>query len=173
MAFKLLNELISTSIMERTISRRMHGVAELLYIPLTAMSPELLRFRNNTRASLFARALGGMMLSSALMTKAEWGLFKKVPFRAHLAADAGLSLLAIATPWLGKFTDNKIATFGFVFLGVSGLIISGLLTQRNDMNDSVLDPATPSSLDRAYNAAEEDMNRRIAEHRKAEKQPAR
>ncbi|HEY1024618.1 MAG TPA: hypothetical protein VGE26_05590 [Sphingobacteriaceae bacterium] len=156
--------------MERVISRKMHGIAELLFIPVTALSPELSRFSKNSRASIFARTLGGIMLSSALLTRAEWGLFKKVPFRTHLAADAGLSLLAILAPWIGNFSHNKAATFSFLFVGISGLIVSGLLTERREMKQSALDPATPSSLDRAYQAAEADMNRRVAAQHEAEEE---
>jgi hypothetical protein len=122
-----------TFAMERPISRKAHGLAELSYIPLTALSPELIGFRDDKRASIAARVASGLMLGSALLTRAEWGLFKKVPFRGHLAADAGLSGLVALAPWIVRFSRDKKARNTFLLLGLGGLLIGGLLTRREDM----------------------------------------
>jgi hypothetical protein len=119
--------------MNKPISRKAHGLADLTYIPLTALSPELLNFKSDSKASTLARVLGGAMLGSALLTRSEWGLFKVLPFKAHLAADAGIGLFSLAAPWLLKFSKNTAARNTFLFVGLSGLIIGGLLTQRNEM----------------------------------------
>lgn len=73
------------------------------------------------------------MLGSALMTRSEWGLFKVLPFRGHLWGDVGISALSIAAPWLGKFSHDTAARNTFLFIGLTGLLIGGLLTQREEM----------------------------------------
>jgi hypothetical protein len=119
--------------MNKPISRKAHGIADLAYTPLTAFAPELMKFKENSKATTLARVMGGLMLGSALMTRSEWGLFKVLPFKAHLAADAGLGAFSLAAPWLFKFAKNTTARNAFLFVGLSSLIIGGLLTQRREM----------------------------------------
>lgn len=119
--------------MKKPISRKAHGIADLAYTPLTAFAPELLNFKHDRKATILARIMGGAMLGSALLTRSEWGLFKVFPFKAHLAADAGLGAFSLAAPWLLKFSKNTSARNAFLFVGLSSLIIGGLLTQRREM----------------------------------------
>ena len=119
--------------MKRPISRKAHGIADWTYIPLTALAPELLGFKGDKRPTNLARIMSGLMLGSATMTRSEWGLFKYMPFKAHLAADVGLGVLSLMAPWLGKFSNDTRARNAFLFIGLSGLIIGGLLTQRKEM----------------------------------------
>ena len=119
--------------MKRPISREAHGIAEACYIPLTALSPELLHFKDEPRAANLARIMSGIMLGSALMTRAEWGLFKTVPFKAHLAADVGLGAVSLLAPWIARFSKKAAARNTFLFIGVSAIVIGGLLTQRKEM----------------------------------------
>lgn len=119
--------------MKKPISRKAHGIAEWAYIPLTALSPELMRFKDDARPRNLARIMAGLMLSSALMTRSEWGLFKMLPFKGHLLGDVGVSTLSLAAPWLAKFSHDTAARNTFLFIGLTGLLISGLLTQRKEM----------------------------------------
>jgi hypothetical protein len=119
--------------MKRPISRRAHGVAELVFPALTAFAPEILKFKNDKKATTLARVMAGGMAGSALLTRSEWGAFKVVPFKAHLAADVGFGVLTLAAPWLFKISKNAPARNAFLFIGLSSLIIGGLLTQRRDM----------------------------------------
>jgi hypothetical protein len=73
------------------------------------------------------------MLGSALFTKAEWGVFRLIPFKACLAADVGLGIFSLAAPWLFKFSSSPAARNTFLMIGLSGLIIGGLLTRRKEM----------------------------------------
>ena len=123
-----------TSIMKRPISRKAHGIADWTYTPLTAFAPELMNFKDNTKATTAARIIGGLMLGSTLLTRYELGLFKVLPFKAHLAADAGLGAFSLVAPWLLKFSKNTAARNAFLFVGLSSLIIGGLLTQRREMS---------------------------------------
>ncbi|WP_207426720.1 hypothetical protein [Pedobacter sp. SYSU D00535] len=119
--------------MNRPISRKAHGVAELIYPVLTALAPELLKFKDDKKATTLARAMAGGMAGSALLTRSEWGAVKVVPFKAHLAADVGFGLFSIAAPWLFKIARNTSARNAFLFVGISSLLIGGLLTERKEM----------------------------------------
>jgi hypothetical protein len=119
--------------MERPISRKAHGIAELVYPVLTALSPEILKFKEDKKATNLARIMAGSMVGSALLTRSEWGAFKVVPFKAHLAADIGFGIFSIAAPWLFKISKDVRARNAFLFVGISSLIIGGLLTQRKEM----------------------------------------
>ena len=119
--------------MERPISRKAHGIAELVYPVLTAMAPELFKFRDDKKATTLSRAMAGSMVASALLARSEWGAFKVVPFKAHLAADVGFGLFSMAAPWLFRVSGNTAARNAFLFVGLSSLVIGGLLTQRKEM----------------------------------------
>lgn len=119
--------------MKRPISRKAHGIADWTYIPLTALAPELLHFRKDKKPATLARVMAAAMLGSALVTRSEWGLFKYMPFKAHLGADIALGAVSLLAPWLGKFSDNKAARNTFLVVGISGIVIGGLLTQRKEM----------------------------------------
>lgn len=73
------------------------------------------------------------MLGSTLLTKAEWGVIKLIPFRAHLAADVSLGAFSLIAPWLCKFSEKASARNTFLFIGLSGIVIGGLLTSRKEM----------------------------------------
>jgi hypothetical protein len=122
--------------MKRPISRKAHGFAEWAYIPLTALSPELMNFKGADRPRSFARIMSGLMLGSALLTRSEWGIFKLLPFKGHLFGDVAISTFSLAAPWLGNFSRNAAARNTFLFIGLTGLLIGGFLTQRTEMAGS-------------------------------------
>ncbi|WP_423146615.1 hypothetical protein [Rubrolithibacter danxiaensis] len=118
---------------KKPISRKEHGIADWTYIPLTAVAPELLHFKADSKATGLARIMSGVMLGSALFTKAEWDVIKVIPFKAHLAADIGLGVFSLLAPWIFKFAKKPAARNTFLFIGLSGIIIGGLLTRRKEM----------------------------------------
>jgi len=119
--------------MERPISRKAHGFAELVYPVLTALAPELFKFDDDKKATNLTRAMAGAMAASALGTKAEWGAVKVLPFKAHLAMDVAFGIFSLAAPWLFKISRNSAARNTYLFVGLSSLIIGGLLTRREEM----------------------------------------
>jgi hypothetical protein len=119
--------------MKRPISRKAHGVAELVYPALTALAPEILKFKHDKKATNLSRIMAGGMAGSALLARSEWGAFKVVPFKAHLAMDVGFGLFTLAAPWLFNISKNVRARNAFLFVGLSSLVIGGLLTQRKEM----------------------------------------
>ena len=124
----------------------MHGVAEAVYIPAMASAPESVGFTEEETATTLCRAIGGMALMSALITKAEWGAVQVLPYKAHLAVDVATSLFTLAAPWLFGFSGNEKARNVFIGLGVTGLVV-GALSRPEEM-----DPAKERSLRRKAKA---------------------
>jgi len=85
------------------------------------------------KQAALARVMSGIMLCSALVTRAEWGVFKILSFKKHLAADIGIGVFSLSAPWLLKFDKNTAARNTFLFIGLTGIVIGGLLTRRNEM----------------------------------------
>ena len=120
--------------MTRPISRPMHGLlTDYPYVALVALAPETVGF-GGTPARL-CRLLSGGILGSSLLTRAEWGLFRTMPYRAHLAADAAVGAFALAAPWLLGFSADRSARTTFLVMGAFGLA-AGLLSQPDEMPGS-------------------------------------
>ncbi|WP_374164754.1 hypothetical protein [Arcticibacter sp. MXS-1] len=118
--------------MKKPISRKQHGVAEFGYIPLAAAAPELFGFSGHQRATVLSRSVAAGVLTSALTTRAEWGLFKLIPFKIHLAADLTVGLFIASAPFLFGFARNKRARNAFLALGLTSIVVP-LLTQNEEM----------------------------------------
>ena len=119
--------------MEQPISRKQHGIADYSYVPLVAAAPSLVGFENEPTATQLARVISGGVLATSLLTRYEWGLWKVIPFKAHLAADAAVSAFMLTAPWLFGFGNNKRARNTFLSIGAFGVIIS-LLTKPDNMD---------------------------------------
>jgi hypothetical protein len=124
----------------------MHGEAEAAYIPAMATAPESIGFTRQETATTLCRAIGGMALVSALVTKAEWGAVPVVPFKAHLAVDMVTSLFTLAAPWLFNFSHHEKARNTFLALGATGLVVSALSRSEE------MDPMKERSLRRKAEA---------------------
>ena len=118
--------------MTKPISRVQHGFTDYSYIPLVASAPYLLGFQDNKTATTLSYVLSGNVLASSLLTRAEWGTFKVMPFKAHLVLDVVNGLTALSAPWLFGFAKNKKARTAFVVAGVFGLL-AGLLSKPEEM----------------------------------------
>ena len=118
--------------MTKPISRVAHGFSDYTYIPLVAAAPELAGFTEEKTATTLCRVLGGNILLTSLFTRAEWGLFKLLPFKAHLMADAGVGAFALSAPWLFGFAKNARARNAFLAIGAIGLM-AGLLSEPEEM----------------------------------------
>lgn len=116
------------------MSHKAHGFTDYSYAPLVAAAPALLGFKDQPEAVRLTRLFSGSILASALLTRAEWGAVKLVPFKLHLVADTGVGAFALAAPWLFGFADNPKARNTFLVMGAFGMI-AGLLSQPDDMLD--------------------------------------
>ncbi|MFD1140566.1 hypothetical protein ACFQ4C_05585 [Larkinella insperata] len=118
--------------MEKPISRQQHGFTDYSYIPLVAAAPALANFKDQPTATLLTRVLSGSILATSLMTRAEWGAFRILPFKAHLAADAAVGTMTLAAPWLFGFAGHHRARNAFLAIGAFGLM-AGLLSRPDEM----------------------------------------
>jgi hypothetical protein len=118
--------------MEKPITRKQHGFTDYSYIPLVAAAPSLVGFTGQKTATQLTRVLSGSILASSLLTRAEWGLLKVLPYKAHLAADTAVGLLSLSAPWLFGFANNTRARNTFLAMGAFGLM-AGLLSKPEEM----------------------------------------
>jgi len=122
--------------MEKPISRQMHGAIDYLYSAIVPFMPEIAGYSDEEKAKLLSRILGGGAFAYSALTKSEWGIFKLLPFKAHLVIDLGVSLFALGSPWILGFSKNKAARNALIAIGAAGLTAS-LLTQNKEMDKDV------------------------------------
>lgn len=118
--------------MNKPLSRQLHGLAEMTYIPAVCLAPKLGDFEEDTTATMLCRMISSMGAVSSTFTRAEWGIMRVVPFKAHLALDAVTGLLALGAPKLFGFSDNTRARNAFLLMGLTALVVSAL-TQPQEM----------------------------------------
>ena len=126
--------------MNQPISRTQHGFTDYSYIPTVAAAPELVGFTEEKTATTLCRVLAGNILLTSLFTRAEWGLVRVLPFKAHLVADAVVGAFAASAPWLFGFAENKRARNTFLVIGAFGLM-AGLLSRPEEMPEVGATPA--------------------------------
>lgn len=117
------------------ITRKQHGIADYAYAPLVFLAPRLAGFSEQSRAALACKAAGVGALTYALLTDAEWGAAKILPYKAHLGIDLALGAASFAAPWLLKVQQNKRARNTLLIMGAVSLIVgvlSVLGTRRED-----------------------------------------
>ena len=119
-------------IMNQPITRAMHGIADYAYAPLVYAAPNLAGFTHIKAATQLCRIIGVSTLASTVMTRAEWGLVRVIPFKTHLLLDVGVSVLSLAAPFLFHFAGSKKARNTFLLMGAVGAIVTSL-TQRKEL----------------------------------------
>jgi hypothetical protein len=118
--------------MTKPISRVQHGFTDYSYVPLVASAPYLLGFQDNKTATTLSYVLSSNILASSLLTRAEWGVCKVIPYKAHLVLDVVTGLTAISAPWLFGFAKDRKARAAFLAAGAFGLL-AGLLSKPEEM----------------------------------------
>ena len=117
--------------MNKPISRRIHGLLDYAYVTAVTHLPEIVGFHRNKKATQFFRALSAAVFTSTVMTRAEWGAVKVIPYKKHLVLDAVGSTAAIAAPWLLGFSKHKKATLTSVLVGFFGYAVVALSQAEN------------------------------------------
>lgn len=112
--------------MKKPISRQMHGVADYAYAPLMFAAPQIMGFEDEQKAQTVCRVVGVGVLGATMLTRAEWGVYKVLPFKAHLALDVAVSLFSLAAPWIFGFTNNTNARNTFIAMGAVGGVVTAL-----------------------------------------------
>lgn len=116
--------------MFKPISHRLHGFTDYSYIPLVAALPTLVGFGGT--ASLLCRVFSRTILLSSIFTRSEWGLFRIMPYKAHLVIDFLVGVLALSSPWLFGFADNALVRNIFLVFGTFG-VLAGTLSRPEEM----------------------------------------
>lgn len=120
--------------MTKPISRQMHGlITDYPYVALISTAPETVGFKDNETATTLCRILAAGILTSSLLTRAEWGLVGAISFKTHLFLDVANGLFAASAPFLFGFASDKRARNTFLVAGAFG-IAAGLLSQPKEMN---------------------------------------
>ena len=117
--------------MNKPISRQLHGIIDYSIFPLVMAAPELAGFEAEDKAVLLCRLLSKSIAGTGLVTNAEWGFFKWLPFKAHVAIDIAAGLFTISAPWLFGFKRNARARNTIIAIGTIGLL-SGLLSDTKE-----------------------------------------
>ena len=118
--------------MNKPITRVQHGFTDYSYVPLVSSAPHLVGFTENKTAATLCYVLSSTILASSLVTRAEWGVFKVMPYRAHLVLDTVGGLAALTAPWLFGFAKDRKARNTFLAAGLFGLM-AGLLSKPEEM----------------------------------------
>lgn len=108
------------------ITRKQHGIADYAYAPLVWLAPKLAGFTMVPQATLACKAASVGALTYTLLTKAEWGAAKLIPYKAHLAVDLAVGALSLAGPWLLKVQHNKRARNTLLLMGAVSLVVGTL-----------------------------------------------
>lgn len=120
--------------MAKPISRQLHGlITDYPYVALVSTAPETIGFTDEKTATTLCRILGGGVLTSSLLTRAEWGAVPVISFKTHLLLDIVNGIFAVGAPWLFGFSENKRARNFFLAAGAFG-IAAGLLSQPQEMS---------------------------------------
>ena len=119
------------------ISRRAHAATDYSYVPAVAMAPELVGFDDDPLPANLARGFAGAIAVSTFFTRAEWGVVRVMPYKAHVTLDFAAGVAALAAPWAFGFADNPRARNTFVAMGVTGILV-GLLSRPEEMEDGRL-----------------------------------
>jgi hypothetical protein len=104
----------------------MHGVADYAYAPLMFTAPQLMGFEDEQKAATVCRVVGVGVLAATMLTRAEWGVCKVIPFKVHLILDVPVSLFSLAAPWIFGFARNAKARNTFIAIGFAGAVVTGL-----------------------------------------------
>lgn len=108
------------------IKRKQHGIADYAYAPLVWLAPRLAGFSGQREATLACKAAAAGALTYALLTDAEWGAAKVLPYKAHLGIDLAVGLASLAAPWLLKVQNNKRARNTLLLMGAVSLVVGAL-----------------------------------------------
>lgn len=118
--------------MTKPISRPAHGFTDYPYVAAVSSAPTLFGFEDEPNAAMLCRVLSSGILVSSILTRAEWGFVRVMPYRAHLALDTLGGVMGLAAPWLFGFSENKRARNTFLVMGAFGLM-AGLLSEPEEM----------------------------------------
>jgi hypothetical protein len=109
----------------RFIPTRVHGALDYIHGAALLAAPELLRTKDEPRATLVSRLAGGGATAYTMMTDFELGIVKAMSMRAHLALDALSGTLLAGAPWLlGYAKGGPRYWLPHAFVGVADVLVA-------------------------------------------------
>ena len=90
------------------------------------MEPKLLGFADEPRAVDATRFLSSIILTSSVLTRAEWGFVRVMLCRAHLAVDVADGVVALAALWALGSSGNAAARNFFLALAAIAFLVGPL-----------------------------------------------
>src|SRR3954469_1974115 len=114
------------------IPSEVHGIVDYLGIGMLLALPRRLRWPRNISNIMTGVALGTAV--AGMLTRYELGVFKVIPFKAHLAMDAAKGAAFLAAPLLLDEDDPNVTTALFG-LGVFELAMVGLTNPEPYQDD--------------------------------------
>jgi hypothetical protein len=88
------------------LSRRAHGALDYIVGLLLIIAPKIFGFDDGGIAARIPVTLGIITIVYSLFTNYELGLFKLLPFRAHLTLDVISGIFLAISPWAFQFADR-------------------------------------------------------------------
>ncbi|MEJ7587976.1 MAG: hypothetical protein WKI04_10490 [Ferruginibacter sp.] len=111
--------------MIKGIPRTNHGLLDYIYVAFALGAPSVAGFRNNKKESNFCWAAGSIVLGYTLVTNAEWGVVKIVPYKTHLLLDIGVGIGMLTAGCSLKKPEAKVRKI-FLFMGLTGIVVGAL-----------------------------------------------
>lgn len=112
----------------KIISAKVHGVLDYAVVLSFYAAPTLFGFSHTP--AVLSYVLATLHLIVTLCTAFPLGLFKLLPFPAHGALEAVVSLSFLAMPWVFGFSGDMNARHFYLTLGIGVLIVIALTDYR-------------------------------------------
>ncbi len=111
------------------MNRRTHGFLDYIVGIALILAPKIFGFDNGGIEARLPVILGVSTIIYSLLTNYELGLFKVLPFKAHLGLDVMAGILLALSPWLFQFSERVWVPHLVVGLLEIGAV---MMTRRSD-----------------------------------------
>lgn len=108
------------------ITKEDHAITDYAYVPLVLAAPTLAKFEDEKAAAVLVRTMAVTVLGYSMVTDMRGSAAKLIPYKTHAAIDFASGIVALAAPWLFKFSKNKRARNTLFAMGVTGLVVGTL-----------------------------------------------
>jgi hypothetical protein len=117
----------------KVISTKAHGMLDYLVGLLLIASPWLLDFDRGGAETWVPVILGASTILYSLLTNYEYGAYRVLSMKTHLALDAASGIFLAASPWIFGF--NEYVYLPHLILGIFELV-AVLMTDTVSRTDS-------------------------------------
>ncbi len=107
------------------IPKEQHIIADLGYIPLAWMAPDLFDFEDEKTATAICKASAAADVVYTALTDAPWGAVKLISYEAHAILDVAQGVTALAAAFALP-VKNKRAKNTLLAMGITGLVVGTL-----------------------------------------------